>query len=85
MTQKYASYITHYYLADRKPFLNLGDLKGKRLRRVLDDLESKRSDNYECGKVFDGRYMEIRRKTESRLRELFVDAGLSILPAVRVY
>lgn len=62
--------LTHYYLSDRKPFLNLSDLEGEELQKVLNDLKGAGSK-----RVFGKKYMELRKRTETRLRELFIEAG----------
>jgi hypothetical protein len=66
--------ITHYYLSDRKPFLNLSDLEDVELDKVLHDLEVKNAKN-NSKRVYGKRYMELRKKTEVRLRKLFIEAG----------
>ena len=67
-------FVTHYYLADKQPFLNLSDLSAPELDAVMSDLERRRA----CTglqRVFGRRYMELRRLTEDRLCRLFIDAG----------
>ena len=34
----YPDFITHYHLSDKKPFLNLSDLKGDELAKVLEEV-----------------------------------------------
>jgi hypothetical protein len=68
------TFVTHYYLAGRRPFLSLSDLGDTELAVVLAGLRALR----QAGKQhrpFGPRYMELRRHTETRLRELFVAAG----------
>src|SRR6478735_2807956 len=67
------SFATHYYLAGRAPFLNLSDLSDDAVDAVMSELETLRDDGLR--RVFGRRYMELRRLTEARLRELFVEAG----------
>ena len=67
-------YVTHYHLADKTPFLNLSDLADEELPGVMRDLEHRRTRSG-LQRVFGGRYMQLRRLTEARLRQLFVDAG----------
>jgi hypothetical protein len=67
-------FVTHYYLAGRRPFLSLSELGDAELASVLADLRALR----QAGKQhrpFGPRYMDLRRLTEERLRELFVRAG----------
>ncbi len=66
--------VTHYYRAARPPFLNLSDLDGDHLREVVLTLERERVAGLSA-RVFGPRYMELRRRTEDKLRSLFADAG----------
>jgi hypothetical protein len=71
---KLPGFVTHYYLAGRWPFLSLSDLDDAELASVLADLRVL----WQHGKQhrpFGPRYMDLRRRTEARLRELFVAAG----------
>jgi hypothetical protein len=66
--------VTHYHLAGRRPFLTLSELGDAELAAVLTDLRGLR----QAGKQhrpFGSRYMDLRRRTETRLRELFTAAG----------
>src|SRR4051794_8700589 len=68
------SFVTHYHLADRPPFLSLSDLGDTALRDVLAEQAILRR----AGRVhrpFGSRYMELRHLTEARLRELFLARG----------
>ncbi|HXQ60936.1 MAG TPA: hypothetical protein VN796_01310 [Acidimicrobiales bacterium] len=66
--------VTHYHLAGRPPFLNLSDLPDDKLAEVLRTLERERSEGTSA-RVFGRRYMELRRRTEEKLRALFIDVG----------
>jgi len=67
-------FVTHYHLSDRAPFLNLSDLEGDRLWEVVGELmEMRRSTP--SARVFGRPYVELRRLTEERLRELFIARG----------
>jgi hypothetical protein len=68
------SFVTHYHLADRRPFLNLCDLPDDELDAVLADLGRLRRTGRHH-RPFGRRYMEMRRATETRLRSAFVAAG----------
>src|SRR5262245_43808423 len=57
----------------RRPFQNLSDLDEDRLAAVIDDLTRERHKTHQ--RLFGRRYMELRRVTEARLRDLFVQAG----------
>jgi hypothetical protein len=66
-------FVTHYHLADRRPFLNLSDLEREELERVRSGLHALREHGHK--RPFGRRYIEFRRLTEGRLRELFAAAG----------
>ena len=67
-------FVTHYYLAGRRPFLSLSELGDAELASVLADLRGLRRAGKQH-RPFGPRYMDLRRLTENRLRELFVRAG----------
>lgn len=67
-------FITHYHVADRRPFLNLSDLDEAGLGSVLSALQT----TAEAGvsdRRFGPRYMKLRRATENVLRERFIERG----------
>jgi hypothetical protein len=66
--------VTHYHLAGRRPFLALSELGDARLAAVLADLRSLRRARKQH-RPFGPRYMDLRRRTEARLHELFVATG----------
>jgi len=67
-------YATHYYLPVRRPFMNLSDVPTDELATILDSL--KRSDkSLGSQRTFGPRYMELRAKTEEKMRRLFIEAG----------
>jgi hypothetical protein len=68
------AFVTHYYVPGRPPFLNLSDLPDDSLTPVLEVLSGEQKDGT-SHRVFGRRYMELRRRTEERLRERFVAAG----------
>lgn len=62
-------YATHYYRGDRRPFQNLSDVDDTDLEVVLASLsEGSR-------RRFGPRYLPLRRATEARARDLFLQAG----------
>jgi hypothetical protein len=67
-------FATHYYLADKKPFLNLSELSESERGPVLADLERRRTRS-DFKRVSGRRYMDLRRLTEARLLDLFRRAG----------
>ena len=68
------TYATHYHVRDRGPFLNLSELTDVELVHVLEQLDTERQQG-ESQRVFGSRYMDLRKKTETRLRDLFIAAG----------
>jgi hypothetical protein len=67
-------FVTHYYIEERGPFRNLSDLSAEECKRVMDELARERLDGRQHRR-FGRVYMEMRRMTEARLRDLFIKAG----------
>lgn len=74
MAEEIPEFVTHYHLADKRPFLNLSDLSEADLAPVMQDLERRRASSG-LKRAFGARYMRLRRLTEGRLYELFLLAG----------
>ena len=66
--------VRHYYRGARRPFLNLSDLPDEQLSPVIDALMNERRSG-QHRRAFGRRYMELRRRTETKMRHLFVEAG----------
>lgn len=67
-------HVCHYWRRARRPFLNLSDLDGPALDGVIDGLmHERRSGTHR--RAFGRRYMDLRSRTESKMRRLFVEAG----------
>jgi hypothetical protein len=66
--------VTHYYLAGQRPFMSLSELGETELAAVLADLGALRRAGKQH-RPFGPRYMDLRRRTEARLRDLFTAAG----------
>lgn len=64
-----ASFVTHYYRADRPPFQSLSDVDDSDVETVLASLADG------SRRQFGPRYLALRRATEDRARELFVAGG----------
>ncbi|HWZ91494.1 MAG TPA: hypothetical protein VNW92_21680, partial [Polyangiaceae bacterium] len=64
----------HYHLADKAPFLNLSDLAEPELAVVISELARRRAESG-LKRIFGQKYIEMRRLTEARLHDLFVEAG----------
>ncbi len=67
-----ARFRTHYYLPDRRPFLNLSELDDASIAAIDREMAA-----LARGRQFrpSPRYMEWRRLTERRMRGLFLDRG----------
>ena len=74
MNNSIPDFVTHYYLADRKPFLTISELSGKELEEVLTDLR-KKNERGESKRWIAPWYVEDRKKTEDFLREEFLKKG----------
>lgn len=68
------THIRHYYRSKRPPFLSLSDLTAGEPERVRAELveESRDGTNH---RNFGPRYMDLRRRTEAKLLDLFIGAG----------
>ncbi len=66
--------VRHYWRGARRPFLNLSDLDADALELVVADLAQERRAGVHR-RAFGRRYMDLRRRTEAKLRRLFVEAG----------
>ncbi|SHM62040.1 hypothetical protein [Roseibium suaedae] len=69
------SHITHYYSRAQGPLRNLSDLSEAQAADVIADLAQRRLEDPAFKRVFGRTYMELRRRTEDRLRALFVSGG----------
>ncbi len=66
--------IIHYYLPDKKPFLNLSDLTEEQRKPIVDELEERRL----AGKMkrgFPDWYFPQRKEAESNLLQAFLQKG----------
>ena len=70
------TFIIHYHLSNKSPFLNLSDLEENELQLVLADLDKTRKENEKFNRVYGGRYMDLRKKTENKLRNKFVQESM---------
>jgi hypothetical protein len=66
--------LTHYYLPDRKPFLNLSALSEDELKNVLEELREK-TKRGESKRVFMDWYVDQRKETEKRIVKEFISKG----------
>jgi len=70
-------FATHYFISSRAPFLNLSDLVGDELDRVLEALRAEHQAAQNLRR-FGALYMSLRAETEQRLRRCVVAAGGTI-------
>ncbi|MEO1660128.1 MAG: hypothetical protein AAFR51_04010 [Pseudomonadota bacterium] len=68
-------FITHYHSQTDRPFQNLSDLEPTELSEVIERLKQRRADNPGYKRIFGQRYMDLRRRTETKLRDLFEARG----------
>jgi hypothetical protein len=68
------SFVTHYYMRNRPPFLNLSDVPEAQLDVVLGALKSERASGRNA-RPFGRGYLRMRRACERMLRDLFVARG----------
>jgi len=67
-------FVTHYYLANRGPFLNLSELDEPTLMEVMVELIRQRNESRQH-RLFGRTYIAMRRLVEARLYQLFAQAG----------
>jgi hypothetical protein len=67
-------FVSRYYLADRRPLLNLSELDDASIAAIDREMAALRAAGRQF-RPFGPRYMQWRRLTERRMRELFVDRG----------
>jgi hypothetical protein len=68
------NFVTHYYVPDRGPFLNLSDLADDYRLAVMTELMGKRAQGQQH-RLFGKRYALMRHQVETQLRDLFVGRG----------
>jgi hypothetical protein len=67
-------FVTHYYRRTRRPFLNLSDLTDDEAIEIMGELIDERRRGLQH-RPFGRKYLDMRRATEHRLREMFVASG----------
>ena len=72
---KVPDFATHYYDARCRPFQNLSDLDESALDEILRDLNQSSRTDEAYKRTYGPRYMDMRRRTETRLRDLFAARG----------
>lgn len=68
------SHITHYYLSDKAPFLNLSDLSDEAIKPIVEDLEQRRLDG-KIKRVFPDWYFPQRKEAEKNLLKAYIEKG----------
>ncbi|MEM9092580.1 MAG: hypothetical protein AAGC93_28095 [Cyanobacteria bacterium P01_F01_bin.53] len=72
---KIPSFITHYHLADRQPFLTLSNLPNGRDNPIFKALRDRHKNNADYQRRYGNRYIDTRQKVENELRRLFIARG----------
>lgn len=68
-------YITHYYLADRQPFLSLSELDIEKDNSVFVELLNRHQTDPSYRRRYGKNYLDIRKTIEDNLRSHFVKRG----------
>jgi len=68
-------FATHYYPAEDRPFQNLSDLSGTQLSTQIEKLMLRKRSDPGYHRVFGPKYMAMRAKTETKMRDLFCVGG----------
>jgi hypothetical protein len=74
VSRELPDYVTHYYVPGRPPFLNVSELTQAEWEATRPVLDAERVAGSSF-RVFGRRYLEFRRSTEIKLRDLFVASG----------
>ena len=69
------NYISHYYLADRAPFLSLSDLEGDIHNPAFVEMLNKHKTDEGYMRRYGKIYLETRKRCESKLRDIFLSKG----------
>ena len=72
---KIPSFITHYHLKDRQPFLTLSDLENGSDNPIFQELRNRHKSNVGYQRRYGGNYIDIRQNIENSLRRLFIERG----------
>ena len=75
MSLEIPTFITHYHLADRQPFLTLSEIKGSRDEAIFENLKNRHRSDPSYKRRYGRSYLTTRRRIESKLRQLFVARG----------
>lgn len=70
-----SSFITHYHLADRSPFLTLSELEGGKNSPVFQELRDRHKHDAGYHRRYGNSYIDTRKKIENDLRRLFIERG----------
>ena len=68
-------FITHYYLADRQPFLTLSELENGSNSSIFHDLRDRHRNNPSYQRRYGQDYINARRRIENKLHCLFMERG----------
>jgi len=68
-------YVTHYHLSDRQPFLSLSDLDGGIEHPIFAEMLNKHKRDSNYSRIYTRKYLDIRKRVETKLRALFEERG----------
>ena len=75
MSLEIPTFITHYHLADRQPFLTLSELKTGRGEAIFKNLKDRHKREPGYKRRYGQSYLDTRRRIEDKLRQLFIARG----------
>lgn len=75
MSLEIPTFITHYHLADRQPFLTLSELEAGRDETIFENLRDRHKSDATYKRRYGQSYLRTRQRIESKLRQLFVERG----------
>ena len=69
------TFITHYHLADRQPFLTLSALRAGKDDAIFENLKDRHKSDPSYRRRYGASYLNTRRSIEDKLRQLFMARG----------
>ena len=70
-----SDYVTHYHPVGDPPFRNLSELPEHQREPVISMLVERRRQNQGFHRIFGSKYIPLRLVTETKLRNMFIEAG----------
>lgn len=72
---KIPDFITHYYLAERQPFLTLSELEMGESNPIFEELQSRHKKDAKYHRRYGKNYIHTRKQIEDTLRRIFIERG----------